>query len=80
MAKIDMTPCPQCKATGPTLRVEFRLVAKPVGTYSVAGAQDKVVAQTRPVLLCGACDLNIVGEVVDGTHVEFPIKKEVSDG
>lgn len=47
------TPCPACGEQ--SLRIEFRLTAKPTGTYSVSGAQPKVVATLHPWLVCGSC-------------------------
>lgn len=43
--------CPHCHTTG-SLRIEVRLVAKPLGSYSIAGAQPKVVATQIPHLVC----------------------------
>lgn len=45
--------CVYCKGFG--IRIETRLEAKPIGTYSIAGAQDKVVAQEWPYAVCLSC-------------------------
>jgi hypothetical protein len=45
--------CPDCNAVG-TLALEYLLVAKPFGTYSLAGAQPKVAAYEWPHLVCKA--------------------------
>ena len=62
---ISKTPCPQCGAV--ELRIEWQdgLRAKPLGSFSLSGQQMKVSAiRTRvPVLLCGGCDLRVVGTV-----------------
>ena len=49
----DVT-CKYCGVTG-QVRVEMRLVAKPAGTYSLAGAQMKVSATSWPWAVCDAC-------------------------
>jgi hypothetical protein len=46
--------CPQCEAVG-TLSVEWKLVARPIGSHSLAGAQVKVSAQDTPHLVCSEC-------------------------
>ena len=49
---LEKTPCPVCGALA--LRIEERLTAKPIGTYSLAGAQMKVSVLV-PWLVCGSC-------------------------
>jgi hypothetical protein len=72
LATVEESPCPVCGAHG-TLRLSQTLQAKPLGTFSLAGAQMKVSAQLRPVLSCTACDLKMVGVYDDdGRHVSFP--------
>lgn len=68
--KLDTTPCPNCEATG-TLAIDVKLVANPLGSHSLAGAQLKVSARERPVLSCSACDFELAGEF-DGQHAVFP--------
>jgi hypothetical protein len=47
-------PCLVC-GSGP-LEAEYRLVAKPPGTYSLAGVQPKVAATERLFVVCRACE------------------------
>lgn len=71
-AMVAKAPCPRCASTG-TLTVTDRLVAKPVGTFSLAGHQPKVSARRRPELACSECGLRRLGEYdPDGRHVTFP--------
>jgi len=63
-SQLDNVQCPQCGLVG-GLHVDWNLVAAPVGTWSLAGRSRKAVASWRPVLLCGGCDLHLVGERVD---------------
>lgn len=37
------------------IRIEWRLVPEPVGTYSLAGVQDKVAATNTPFAVCEGC-------------------------
>lgn len=72
MATVDSASCPQCHAQAGTLAITEELVANPVGSFSIAGAQMKVTATARPVLECSACDLRIVGEYdSNGHHASF---------
>jgi len=43
--------CPSCGEVG-SLGVELRLVAQPIGSFSLAGAQMKVSARDVPHLVC----------------------------
>jgi transcription elongation factor Elf1 len=52
-AKIADVPCPECGAKA--FSIKTRLVARPIGTYSLAGAQMKVSAYEWPHLVCGNC-------------------------
>jgi hypothetical protein len=49
----DLPPCPACG--GDRLRLERRLRAKEVGTFSVAGSQLKFPAVEVLWLVCGEC-------------------------
>ena len=53
-----------CKHCGPDhpLRIEWRLVAKPLGTYSLAGAQTKVAATNTPFAICDRCERECQGK------------------
>lgn len=46
-----------CKHCGPefALRIEWRLVAKPLGTFSLAGQQMKFSAANTPFVICDNC-------------------------
>lgn len=54
-----------CKHCGPEfpLRVEWRLEAKPLGTWSLAGAQMKIVAANTPFAICDSCGRECQGEL-----------------
>ena len=54
-------PCPACGER--TLQIEWRLVAKEVGSFSLAGATPKVVATEKPFLRCTACGVEAEGEL-----------------
>lgn len=62
--RIEDATCRYCGATG-RIRVEWRLEAKPLGTYSIAGLQPKAVARSHPYATCGGC-----GHVSRGQRVE----------
>lgn len=51
--------CPGCGHSG--LRIEMRLLARPLGTFSLAGAQDKVSASEVPFLICDGCGASAQG-------------------
>ena len=51
--------CPGCGHEG--LRIEWRLAARPVGSYSLSGAQMKVSATRKPVLICDGCGAEAEG-------------------
>ena len=54
-------PCPECEFSG-KLGIYRTLYAKPVGSFSLAGAQLKVSAYEVPILACGHCGLKLVGQ------------------
>lgn len=58
--------CPCCDATG-TVTVRLLLAAKPIGSFSLAGAQVKVSAVTRAVAECSACGLTVAGRLEGAT-------------
>lgn len=73
MATVDASACPACKAPPGSLRLTGGLQARPLGSFSLAGAQMKVSARSVPVLTCTACPMRLVGEFDrDGCHVTFP--------
>lgn len=53
--------CPHCTAV--ELWLGTRLIAKPIGTHSLAGGQLKVTARWGGVVTCRACGAG--GEVTD---------------
>lgn len=57
-----MRPCPQCGAVG-TVDLTPVLVAKPLGSFSLAGAQLKVPAWSGYALVCSACGWTVTGHV-----------------
>lgn len=67
---IKRTPCPKCSKVG-GLFISIKLIAKPLGTFSLAGAQVKASAYQAPVLECSLCDFNLVGEFDGEEHAIF---------
>lgn len=64
-------PCPECSTSG-SLTLRTVLVARPVGSSSLAGAQMKVAAREAAEVECSACGVSRRGrlegvEVADGT-------------
>lgn len=68
-ARLAVQWCPECHTKG-ALRVFSRLQAKPIGEFSLAGAQTKFSATEVPVLGCRVCTYEVVGRFEDG-HVVF---------
>lgn len=68
--KVD-NPCPWCGIRA--LHIGEELQAKPVGSYSLSGAQIKVSAQVVPILECGNCDLSVDGGYDAANHAVFNI-------
>ena len=54
------TSCPACGVKA--LRIEWRMTAHPVGTFSLAGAQTKFAASEKPWLVCGNCGVEAEGK------------------
>lgn len=72
LARLDGMACPKCGHEPPTLRVVSRIYTEPLGTFSVAGQQMKVIGAALPTMVCGACDFALAGRnTADGKHVEF---------
>lgn len=57
-----MKLCPKCGALG-TVELRPVMVAKPVGTFSLAGAQTKVSAWRGWELGCSVCSFRVLGQV-----------------
>lgn len=53
-------PCPSCGVEG-QLTLGWRIVLKPIGTWSLAGAQVKSVGERKFGLGCGACGMMLYG-------------------
>lgn len=60
MKKVEDTECPRCGVKA--LRIEMRLTAKKIGSFSLSGAQMKVVAVEVPWLVCGICGVEAEGK------------------
>ena len=73
MKRVDQNG-PKCSDA---LWLELRLVAKPIGSFSLAGVQMKVSAGETPVLSCSGCDWTVAGRIEDGKAV-FGKEKDVS--
>jgi len=60
----------RCKYCGVTdqIRIEFRLVAKPLGTWSLSGAQLKTSAYRWPWAICDNCGHESKGKVGTGEN------------
>lgn len=59
--ELAATPCPQCEAVG-TLSMQWKLVARPLGSHSLAGAQVKLSARETPYIECSECRFSKAGE------------------
>jgi hypothetical protein len=74
-----MATCPKCKTSSRVdpgaLVVEEVIVAKPVGTFSLAGAQMKFAATER--LRCTKCGWSVLGHIEDDQFFADP---EGTDG
>jgi uncharacterized Zn finger protein len=55
------TPCPGCGALA--LVIEEKFEAKPLGTYSIAGVQDKAVGTMWPWIRCTNCGITARGKL-----------------
>ncbi len=60
----ENTPCPSCGHIGLTLKTT--LLPKPLGTYSLAGAQMKLSAIETLIWSCPACPATGPAEVANG--------------
>jgi hypothetical protein len=73
-----MATCPDCGASSRTDSTAFEirktLVASPIGSFSLAGAQMKVSAREVLVLQCAHCGWHVIGHLEvdeDGTPRNF---------
>lgn len=73
-----MATCPACgqssRAEPGLMTVEFVLVASPIGSFSLAGAQDKVSATSAAMLSC-RCGWSVIG-YINGD--EFVVDEELT--
>lgn len=56
----DGIPCAECGQMA--LRLVWKLEAKPVGSYSLAGAQMKFSANEHPWCVCDSCGAECKGK------------------
>lgn len=70
MSKIAQATCPGCQTKG-TLSIVMKMVAMPIGGFSLAGTQPKVTARELPVLVCSDanCTFNVIGRIEAGKAV-----------
>lgn len=59
-------PCIKCGAMA--LRIEFRLRAKPPGSYSLSGSQPKVSTYRWPYMVCDGCESECAATVAYGNE------------
>jgi hypothetical protein len=57
--------CPKCKVGVVSLQPVLK--SKSLGTYSIAGAQTKIVAKNMMLVTCSSCDLNVTGRLEGAT-------------
>lgn len=67
---INRTPCLNCNKVG-SLSIEIKLVTKPLGTFSLSGAQMKTTGRMLPVIMCSECGFVLVGEFDGDSHAVF---------
>lgn len=63
VVKLEGAECKYCGSDD--IVVEWKLRAKPIGSYSIAGAQPKVVAEKWPYATCQGCGHESEGERCD---------------
>lgn len=71
-----MATCPECGVSSrvdpAAMVIEDCLVAKPIGSFSLAGAQMKVSAHAMLRLRCVRCGWSIVGHLASDHFVARP--------
>jgi hypothetical protein len=77
--QVHESPCPECDAAPPVLKLTMPLVANPIGTFSVSGRQMKVTARTRPQITCSACGAQWTGEFDGDRHAVFNREPDVPE-
>lgn len=70
--KLHETACPGCKHIG-GLTLENILHAKPIGEWSLAGAQTKFTGEWKPVITCQieGCQFTRTGRYDGDSHAVF---------
>lgn len=68
--------CPKCSVYG-SLVLDVQLIAKPVGSFSLAGVQTKFSAEEVPALKCELCGWTKTGRIEGGKAV-FGKEKDAS--
>ena len=71
--------CPQCSAPAAHMVVTRAMIAKPLGSFSLAGTQPKVSVLDCLRLTCGECSWAVHGQIHNGYFVPFATKKEEED-
>lgn len=61
LADVTETACPACGKKN--LTVEWRMTAKPVGSFSLSGMQMKFAATNVPVAVCSSCGFEKQGHL-----------------
>jgi Zn ribbon nucleic-acid-binding protein len=61
--------CPNCQAED-TVSIRRASSARQIGTFSLAGAQFEVSANSVAIAECGECDLSLVGHLENPTYAE----------
>jgi hypothetical protein len=61
--------CPKCQEEN-TITIWAGLVARPIGTFSLAGAQMKVSAHRTVIAECSSCGLSVMGHLEDPTYAD----------
>lgn len=57
---VSKSACPRCGSK--TLTIVMKLVAKPIGTYSLSGSTMKISCIEWPYLECSSCDLSLAAK------------------
>jgi hypothetical protein len=69
--KANEGTCPKCGKVG-ALDISMKLVANPIGSFSLSGYQMKASTRLAPFLECLNCDFAIQGKIdTDGKHAIF---------
>lgn len=72
--KVDATPCPGCNSLG-TLTVDIKVVALRISSFTDTGMRERLTLKIHPVLSCGACTFEVIGDSVDD-YYNFPVREQ----